>query len=140
MILVDYKCSTCGVRVEHVVSHPIPGQQICRCEGTMTRRYSFGGLTGTAEGPSATADLSCAANRTIPGFCHFGAAARRRAHAAWTGDDKTYESELRKQTRRFEQAGPPSLSEVVAHVHETGDGATQVGPVQRSSQVASVTN
>lgn len=117
MILVDYRCTTCAATSEAAVARPIPPQRPCTCGGTMRRLFTAAGLVGAKPAPAATADLSCAANRAIPGFCHLGAAARRAAYATWTGDDTTRAAEIKRQTERFERSGPPPLSEVVSHVH-----------------------
>lgn len=131
MILVDYKCPACGDIAEIRVAVPVPAAQECRCGASMRRVFSAAGLVGATPAPASQADLSCAANRHVPGFCHLGPAARRAALAKWTGDDTTYAAEVRRQTQRYETSGPPPLTSVFNHVHASPaprpDGVSDTG-------------
>ncbi len=119
MILVDYKCTSCGVMRERLVAQPVPNTDTCPDCGSGTRRtYASAGLVGTASPGRST---HCVDNPFIPGLCHVGPSARRALIARATGDDKAYAEERQHQTAEYEKTGPPSLGSVIApgHVHHS---------------------
>lgn len=64
----------------------------------------------------ASGSTECIDNPDVPGLCHIAPQARRAAIAAHRGDDTTLASERAAQKRRFEESGPPPLSEII-HTH-----------------------
>lgn len=106
MILVDYRCPTCGP-VELFVSSPPPSAYACpTCGEQAARRFSTAGLSGGT--PGSPGDL---------GMCFGSASAQRRLHAIATGDERAYAAETARQTERFERHGPPTTADVLAHPH-----------------------
>lgn len=125
MVLVDYRCDTCG-RHEAVVPRPIPAAKACPACGAQARRlFSSAGLTGRAPRPGEVAARSRRADALVPGLCAAPAEARTAVISRYLGDDDTYAREVGRQTERFERHGP--ARPVVGHAHgparSQGEGA-----------------
>ncbi|WP_425383295.1 hypothetical protein Rruber_00401 [Rhodococcus ruber] len=117
MVLVDYRCPECGETAEELVPTPAPEHHPCRrCGAESYRRFTSAGLLGRAR-PPAAGSTACIDNPDVPGLCHVGPDAKRSLVARFRGDSATYEAEHRRQTRRFEQTGPPDPRRVTGHHH-----------------------
>jgi hypothetical protein len=119
--LFDYKCVSCGWSGEKFLSTPAPEQVSCSgCNGLADRRFSIRGLlrsgSSLQEIAPASGSIECVDNPDVPGLCHIAPQARRAAIAAHRGDETTLAAERTKQKQKFEQNGPPKLSEVI-HTH-----------------------
>lgn len=115
MILVDYRCDTCG-RHEAVVPRPIPASRACpRCGAPARRIFSSAGLTGRAPRPGEVAARSRKADALVPGLCAAPPEARTAVISRYLGDDDTYAREVSRQTERFERQGATRATPGHAH-------------------------
>ncbi|GAA3884404.1 hypothetical protein GCM10022381_28230 [Leifsonia kafniensis] len=118
MILVDYKCSECQAVAEALVARPAPANAVCaRCGADARRQFTTAGLMRGASIAPRITSTACADNPDVPGLCHVGPAAKKSLIARYRGDDRTLAAEQKRQTREFEQVGPPAPEKVFGHAH-----------------------
>lgn len=108
MLISDYRCPAHGT-FEAVVPSPIPDHHVCPvCGDAASRRFTTAGLSGTAPRPAEVLARSPKADAVVPGLCAAPADARTSVIARYVGDNDTLASEQKRQTRRFEECGPPT--------------------------------
>ncbi len=120
--LFDYRCHHCRWEGEVYAATPAPVTHACpSCGEQARRRYTSAGLarssTSLAAIAPAAGSVDCRDNADVPGLCHVAPAARRALIARHRGDVDTYERETVRQTREFEQNGPPPANKVFLHSH-----------------------
>ena len=138
-VLVDYRCTSCGVRAEHwEPSPPAPTRACASCGAEARRLFAAIGLSGSS--PTDTRDaaplagIPAAASREpaagsgrgptmcqqypqIPGLCHMTPSAQRRWVATYARDTRAQEREIeRQETAAKEKA--PVLSDAIQHTHQ----------------------
>jgi hypothetical protein len=128
-MLFDYRCEVCAWDAELLASTPAPLTHPCpSCGSTARRRYTTAGLRRSGAALAAVAPaaggVDCRQNADVPGLCHVAPSARRGLIARHRGDVDTYRVEEARQRRSFEQYGPPPLSSVFTHVHDSERSAT----------------
>jgi len=119
--MFEYGCAACGWQGDKLLSAPAPDTISCRrCGADASRRYAIRGLlrsgSDLARIAPAAGSVDCRDNPDVPGLCHIAPGARRAAIASHRGDETTLNAERAQQKRRFEESGPPALSDVV-HAH-----------------------
>jgi hypothetical protein len=119
--MYEYGCHECGWYGDLLLVSPAPDTTECRhCGAQAKRKFAIRGLMRSGRDLAAIApaagSVDCKDNPDVPGLCHIAPGARRAAIAAHRGDETTLSSERAKQKRKFEQSGPPKLSDVV-HSH-----------------------
>lgn len=119
--MFEYRCGDCGWQGDMLLAAPAPATAECRrCGAPAARSYAVRGLMRSGASLAAIAPAAgsteCRDNPDVPGLCHIAPGARRAAIAAHRGDDTTLSAERAAQKRRFEQNGPPKLSDIV-HTH-----------------------
>ncbi len=122
MIRVDYRCSACAVRAEHVVASPPPADVGCpSCSAPARRVFSALAVVGRASAPAPArtrvAAPSCASNPGIPGLCHIAPEAATAYVARARGDNRTLERELERQEQVARERPDAVLSPVGGHSH-----------------------
>jgi hypothetical protein len=131
-VLVDYRCTECGVRAEHWELSPPPSTRSCASCGAEARRLfaaiglSSGSPTDTrgAAAPAAAPreparrePTLCQQYPQIPGLCHMTPSAQRRWVATYTRDTRSKERELeRQETAAREKA--PVMTDAIQHTHQ----------------------
>ncbi|MFH5823177.1 hypothetical protein [Georgenia sp. AZ-5] len=121
-MLFDYRCTACTWEGEVYAETPAPLSQQCpACGDEARRRYTTAGLARSGRSLAAIApaggSIDCRDNADVPGLCHVAPSARRGLIAYHRGDVETYQAEKKRQTREFEQNGPPPAANVFAHGH-----------------------
>jgi hypothetical protein len=129
-IIVDYRCSDCGVRSESFVTSPAPSTLVCGlCGGESVRRWSpVGMITSTRDPapprePRPSASL-CAQNPDIPGLCHMSPTAGRAWVARARGDHRALDAELARQEAAAAVVAP-TMADAISHGHSHGSHTHQ---------------
>lgn len=122
MILVDYSCSACGGRSEHMVRNPVPATVSCpACRAPAQRRFSPVGLSGRAAPPASPVANArrrplCQDNPDVPGLCHMTEDAGRMWVARARKDNRALDREIERQERARAE-NPGVVPEPVTHDH-----------------------
>jgi putative FmdB family regulatory protein len=130
-ILVDYRCTGCGVRQEAWEPSPPAATRSCvACGGEARRQFAAIGLSGRSttdtRGAAETTGSTPAAPREptlcqqypqIPGLCHMTPSAQRRWVATYTRDTRAQEREIAHQESTAKEQAPV-LSDAISHTHQ----------------------
>lgn len=119
MIIVEYRCDTCGGRTEGLVPSPPPSERGCpACHGRAQRRYSPIGLVGRATPPRDPSDRdpgpSCRDHPAVPALCHMTPSAARSWVARARKDNRALEAEIERQEQAL---GVGQVPDPVSHDH-----------------------
>ena len=112
MILVDYRCPSCGRTAEAWVPSPAPATRSAPCCGVAARRR-FGGRVLT-EGAAPARE----GGPPIPGLCTLTPTAQRAMTARVRGDTRALEREIAHQ----ESAICPASSPITPFSNAPGTG------------------
>ena len=129
-VLVDYRCTGCGILSEHWESSPPSPVRACDACGADARRlFAAVGLAGAsvdtrgeaqAPGSSTTTKREptlCRQFPQIPALCHMTPSAQRRWVATFTRDTRAQEREIERQQQAAE-VKPPVLGDAIQATHQ----------------------
>jgi hypothetical protein len=103
-VLVDYRCSDCGVLAEHRFPSPAPSAVTCsRCGGESRRKYGF--RVGASAGASPSAPATGHGHDHVDGLgtCGLLPTAVRALTARLSGDERGLEREFKSQERMISE-------------------------------------
>lgn len=122
-IIVDYRCTVCGLLREAFVDSPAPPRRPCvDCGGESVRRWSPVGIISRRQDKLPVVSQAkkfeslCAANPDVPGLCHMSPSAGRAWVARYRRDNRALDAELARQETAA-AISPPTMADAITHTH-----------------------